>query len=66
MSEAAVPVSRRSRVSPWGQPEVEANPSAGGQKRSMGQARTTAPKRSVGKEHGVWVGRARIARKLRW
>ena len=26
----AVPDSRRSRVSPWGQPEVEANPSAGG------------------------------------
>jgi hypothetical protein len=27
----AVPYSRRSRVPPWGQPDVEANPSAGGQ-----------------------------------
>ena len=47
MSEAAVPVSRRARVSPWGQLEIESNPSAGGPNPDARYPEITARKRTL-------------------
>ena len=67
MSEAALPASRRSRVSPWGQPEVVANPSAGGPtavprpSEMPAGNRTVRPRRAAGRNGTMLQGAADVA-----